>query len=109
VNALGMGEVCYLFNARTIVAPVLGWRGFFGSRPVLISIAVVIALQLLFTYATPLQRLFDTGPLSLSDWGLMIGLGAGVFVVVEVEKVIARSFTRTGKRMGARRLRRAEG
>ena len=41
VNTLVMFEVFYLFNTRYLRAPVLNRAGLFGSRPVLISVAVV--------------------------------------------------------------------
>ena len=57
-----MIEVAYLFNTRYLRDPVINRAGLLGSRPVLIAIAVVLGLQLLFTYAPPLQVLFDTRP-----------------------------------------------
>ena len=61
-----MIEVAYLFNARYLRDPVINRAGLLGSRPVLIAIAVVLGLQLLFTYAPPLQVLFNTRPVPIS-------------------------------------------
>jgi magnesium-transporting ATPase (P-type) len=90
VNTIVMFEVFYLFNTRFILAPVLSLKGLFGSRPVLLAIALVIAFQLLFTYAPPMQRLFGTESIGLSDWALILLVSVNVFWVVEVDKWIAR-------------------
>jgi magnesium-transporting ATPase (P-type) len=61
-----------------------------GSRAVLIAIAIVLVLQLLFTYAPPLQALFGSAPLGWQSW-LRIALGAlAAFVLVELEKAWQR-------------------
>ncbi len=61
VNAIVVFEVFYLLNCRVIVAPSATRNGVLGSSAVLISIALVVALQLLYTYAPPLQALFEFG------------------------------------------------
>ncbi len=88
VNALVMGMIGYLWNARLLHASALTRRGLLGSKPVLISVALVILFQLLFTYAPPLQALFDTAGLGLDAWIRIAGLGLFVFVAVEIEKAL---------------------
>jgi len=46
INALVMGEIFYLFNCRRLIAPVVGWSGFFGNRAVLIAIGAMRRRQL---------------------------------------------------------------
>ena len=60
----------------------------------LIALAVVVAAQLAFTYLPFLQRVFDTRPLSLAQGAAIIGLGAGLFLILEVEKSIVRRLQR---------------
>jgi len=48
-------------------------------------------LQLLFTYAPPLQRLFDTEAIPLRVWPWLFAGGLLFFLVVEVEKLTIRS------------------
>jgi magnesium-transporting ATPase (P-type) len=94
VNVLVIVEVAYLLNTRHLRDPVINRAGLLGSRPVLISIAIVIALQLLFTYAPPMQVLFDTRPAPVSSWGLILLVATAALILVEVEKWIGRSRSR---------------
>jgi hypothetical protein len=50
VNTLVACEVAYLFNARSFPVVAL-LKGLFGSRAVLISVAIVVVLQAMFTRA----------------------------------------------------------
>ncbi len=97
VNAIVAFEAFYLLNSRFIRRPVLSAHGLFGSRPVLIAIAAVIVMQLAFTYLPPFQALFGTRPLTLSDWGLVLGAAAGLFLIVETEKVVSRGLKRPSR------------
>jgi hypothetical protein len=47
-------------------------------------------LQLLFTYAPPLQALFDTEAIPLWVWPLLVLGGLLCFLVVEAEKLVIR-------------------
>ena len=88
VNALVVGEIVFLLNARTMLAPVLTVPGLFGSRPVWVSIAIITVLQLAFTYAPPMQALFGTSALGWEAWAAMAGAGAVIFLTIEVEKFL---------------------
>ena len=50
-----------------------------------------MVLQLLFTYAPPLQRLFDNEAIPLWVWPWLIMAGLAFFLVVEAEKLFIRS------------------
>jgi hypothetical protein len=50
----------------------------------------VIGFQLLFTYARPLQRLFETRPLDAETWLRIVLVGSSVLFVVELEKLVIR-------------------
>ena len=90
VNLLLMGEVFYLFNCRRLTAPVLSLDGLTGNRWVLIAIAVLLALQGLFTYAPVMQTLFHTAGLDAATWGRIVLFGVALFLVIELEKRIVR-------------------
>ncbi|NUJ81181.1 HAD-IC family P-type ATPase [Methylocystis sp. FS] len=94
VNTLVACEVAYLFNARFLSESSLSWKGLFGSRAVLISVAIVVALQALFTYAPFMQALFNTTPLDLEIWWHIAGASVVLFLLVEVEKAIFHSRTK---------------
>ena len=90
VNLLMFGELFYLFNCRRMTRPVLSVEGMLGSRPVLIAVALFVALQLLFTYWPPMETLFQTAALDLAAWGRILLFGLGLMLVVEAEKVLLR-------------------
>ena len=90
INTLVMGQVFYLFNSRYILEPVFNREGLFGSRPVLIAVAMMVLLQGLFTYAPPLQYLFGTTAIGWDEWVWIFGFGVALFVVVEAEKAVFR-------------------
>ena len=88
VNAIVMGEIAYLFNCRYLLLPVRGWQDFTGNRYVLLSIAVLVVIQLAFTYVPFMQKLFGVVALDATAWVWITGFGALLFVAVEVEKVV---------------------
>jgi magnesium-transporting ATPase (P-type) len=93
VNALVMGEIFYLFNCRFLLAPSHGLHSFTESRPVLISIATVVALQALFTYAPLFQQLFGTAAIDAVAWWRILLFGLVLFVAVEIEKAVLRRWS----------------
>ena len=57
---------------------------------VLLGVAGVTLAQLLFTYAAPMQALFDSRPVDLAAGLLAIGLGVALLLLLEVEKLLIR-------------------
>jgi len=47
-------------------------------------------LQLAFTYAPPMQQLFQTRALDALSWLVILGLGALMFLAVEAGKAVLR-------------------
>ncbi|MBP2311612.1 cation-transporting P-type ATPase [Azospirillum soli] len=95
VNTLVMGEIFFLLNARAVTGSVLNRQGLFGSRPVWISIGLMLVFQLAFTYAPPMQRLFGTAAVGWMEWAWMTAAGLAIFLAVEAEKAVTRRFLRT--------------
>ncbi|MGA1806394.1 HAD-IC family P-type ATPase [Sphingobium sp. WW5] len=89
VNMLIVGEIFYLFNVRFLHMRSLTLRGAMGTPVVLAAIVAVVIAQLLFTYAPFMHDIFDSRPLSLTDGLMIIGLGAAMFAVLELEKLAA--------------------
>ncbi|MGJ0532406.1 MAG: efflux RND transporter periplasmic adaptor subunit, partial [Methylocystis sp.] len=56
----------------------------------LISVAIVVVLQAIFTYAPFMQALFNTPPLDPEMWWHIAGASVVLFLLVEVEKAIFR-------------------
>ncbi|KEZ18383.1 HAD ATPase, P-type, family IC [Sphingobium yanoikuyae] len=89
VNMLIVGEIFYLFNVRFLHMRSLTLRGAMGTPIVLAAIVAVVIAQLLFTYAPFMHDIFDSRPLSLTDGLMIIGLGAAMFALLELEKLAA--------------------
>lgn len=92
VNALVVMEVFYLFSVRYLRAPSFTLERMFNSRAVLIAVATVVVLQLLFTYAPFMGRFFGTRPVDLVHGLEILGLGVVLFVILELEKRVLRTY-----------------
>ena len=90
VNALVMGEMAYLFNCRYLLAPLRSWRDFSGNPYVLLTIALLVVIQLAFTYLPFMQQLFGVVALDLAAWVRILLFGILLFVAVEAEKALFR-------------------
>lgn len=91
VNALVASQLFYLFNTRYIKESSLRLETLTGNRAALVAVVVLLGLQALFTYAPFMQLWFGTEGLLPVDWLWVLGVGAAVFVVVEIEKAIMRA------------------
>ncbi|MEJ1489238.1 MAG: cation-transporting P-type ATPase [Candidatus Sedimenticola sp. (ex Thyasira tokunagai)] len=98
VNTLVMFEIFYLFNSRSITAPVLNRTGLFGNRYALIAIGLLILFQLGFTYLPPFQKLFGTAAITFSTWLVIIATASSVLFLVEAEKWVFRTRSENRKR-----------
>lgn len=92
VNMIVVAEIFYLFNVRYLHVRSLSWRGALGTPAVLAAIAGVVAGQLAFTYAPFMQAIFDSRPLALGDGATILVIGAGLMLLLEVEKLAMRRF-----------------
>ena len=90
VNALVLGQMFYLLNSRYKLDSSLSLKAHLGNKYLLIGIGVVVVLQLLFTYAPPLQTLFETAAIPLWVWPWLFLGGLVFFLVVEAENLIIR-------------------
>ena len=91
VNAITIGQVFYLLNSRYLLDSSLSLRAHLGNKYLPLGVGAVIILQLLFTYAPPLQRLFDNEAVPLWVWPWLFAGGLTFFFIVEIEKLIIRS------------------
>jgi hypothetical protein len=82
-------EACYLVNARWLHRTP-GVFQMVALPPVMLaSIGLVLGLQALFTYAPFMQQIFQTRPLDAGQLFAIFAAGAGLIVLLEVEKRIA--------------------
>ena len=92
VNMIVVGEMAYLFNSRYVYASVLSRKGLFGNRYVLIAIAVLLPMQLLFSYAVFMQGWFGTAGIDATAWSRIVACAAVLFGTVELEKAVMRVY-----------------
>jgi magnesium-transporting ATPase (P-type) len=92
VNALVIGQVFYLLNSRYKLESSLSWKAHLGNPYLPLGIGAVAILQLLFTYAPPLQDLFGTEAVPLRVWPALLLGGLVFFLGVEAEKLVLRAW-----------------
>ena len=85
-----MGEIFYLFNCRYLLALVRNWQDFSGNRYVLLSIAVLVVIQLVFTYLPFMQQMFGVVALDAAAWAFIAAFGVLLFFAIELEKLAIR-------------------
>ncbi|SIT41533.1 putative cation-transporting ATPase F [Paraburkholderia ribeironis] len=90
VNTLTIGQIFYLLNTRYLVDSSLSITAHLGNRYLPMGIVAVVVLQLLFTYALPLQDLFGTMAIPQQIWPWLFLGGLVFFLVVEAEKWVIR-------------------
>ncbi len=91
VNTLVVMEIFYLFNVRYLHRSSFSLVGAMGTPAVLAAIAVVVAAQLLFTFAPFMQDLFGSAPLAVPDGLVILAIGVATMVILELEKTLVRT------------------
>jgi Ca2+-transporting ATPase len=66
--------------------------GLFSNKWLIAATLFVLSLQLLIVYVPFMHYIFKTVPLSLTDWGMIIGLSAPIIFIEEVRKQLSRWF-----------------
>lgn len=89
VNVFMSVQIFYLFACRSLRRSLFTYDPF-GNRIIVIGVAVVAVLQVLFTYASFMQTAFDTVAISGNVWLVILGIGAGAMVVMDLLGVVLR-------------------
>jgi cation-transporting P-type ATPase F len=87
VNAVIAIQIGYLFNCRSLNNSVFR-IGFFSNPSLLWGIAIMIALTLAFTYVPIMQTIFQSAPLDVGQWGIIVLMALAVSLIIGVEKAI---------------------
>ncbi len=90
VNVFVCGELFYLFNCRSLTRSMFS-LGLFSNRWLIGGVVIMIALQLMFTYAPFMNRIFYSAPLDLSSWIPILATGVIVYTVVGIEKWLQKA------------------
>ncbi|WP_309135109.1 HAD-IC family P-type ATPase [Cellulomonas sp.] len=94
VTVLVLGQVAFLLSCRFLGRSSLTPRVLVGNRVVWLAVGVLLALQLVFTYAPFMHGWFESAPIGVRDWGLAAGAAVVVLLLVEAVKALTR---RTGR------------
>eukprot|EP00981_Chlorochromonas_danica_P012726 scaffold5350_cov178-Ochromonas_danica.AAC.4 len=89
-NTLCMGQATYLFNCRNLRRHSSPKALLSGNRIIFLGIGVVGAFQAIFTYASPFQFVFHSAALDGQSWGWIFLWAVLIFIVVELEKSVAK-------------------
>ncbi len=92
MNTLVVMEIFHLLYIRNMHSPTLSWQQLRGTRVLWIAIALVILGQFVITYLPPLQQVFGTESIDPTDVFLILCVGMGLFVVIELEKRLRLHF-----------------
>ncbi len=91
INTVVAIQTFYLFNTRSLSQSVFT-IGLLTNRWAIAGVLVMALLQILFTYASFMNGLFQTAPIPLQSWGMIAGVALSVFLLIELEKWIVRQF-----------------
>ena len=84
-----MFQFFHVFNSRSLRRSA--FRVPLTANPFLaISMAVAVLAHLAALHLPFMQGVFDTVPLDLRQWGVVIGVGSLILVAVEIEKLFLR-------------------
>ena len=93
VNVFVFGEMFYLFNCRSLTLTAFE-LGFFTNRWLIGGVVTMIALQLAYTYTPFMNTAFQSAPMDLIDWLLVLSAAGAIFLVVGIEKWVRRARAR---------------
>jgi Ca2+-transporting ATPase len=89
VNVVVMVELLYLFNCRSLSKPVFR-LGLFSNPWAIAGASGMVLLQLAFTYAPLMNRLFSSSPIRPAAWGWIAIVSIFSYITIEFEKWLAR-------------------
>jgi len=83
----GTSSLFYVFSCRSLDKPI--WRGdFFSNQALIWAVGGGFVMLLLAIYVRPMQMIFETVSLSLSDWLWVMVAGVFLIFIIETVKVI---------------------
>jgi Ca2+-transporting ATPase len=93
-NVFVFSEMFYLFNCRSLEYSMFH-IGIFSNLWLIFGAVCMTLLQLLFTYWSPMQKLFGTASFSPDQWWLILGVAMTIYLTVGFEKFVRRCFFKT--------------
>jgi Ca2+-transporting ATPase len=93
VNVVIFVEILYLFNARSLTRSPFQ-MGFFSNPWAIGGAILMVLIQMLFTYAPFMNRLFGSEPMKPSLWLDVLAVSLAAFAIIEIEKWARRKIRR---------------
>lgn len=94
INTLVIAQAFYLFNSRYLYASSLNLKLLFVNRVAWLAVGVLALLQGAFIYLPVMNSWFGTVPLQAQHWIVPAGIGLGIFLLMELEKVVVNRLIR---------------
>ncbi len=92
VNVFVIVEMFYLYKCRSLTQSVLK-IGLFSNPWAIGGTALMMALQLAYTYLPMMNRFFQSAPIDLYAWLRIFAVGIAAYIIVGIEKWIRRGKT----------------
>ncbi len=89
VNTFVIMELYYLFNCRSLSKSIFQ-LGIFTNMWVFGGVAVMLLMQIVYTYLPLMNRLFHSAAIGADSWARIVLAGLAAFVIVEAEKRLRR-------------------
>ncbi|MEA2115814.1 MAG: cation-transporting P-type ATPase [Thermodesulfobacteriota bacterium] len=89
VNTFVIMELYYLFNCRSLSKSIFQ-LGIFTNMWVFGGVAVMLLIQIVYTYLPIMNRLFHSAAIGADSWTRIMLAGLVAFVIVEAEKKLRR-------------------
>ena len=89
-GAIVLVQIGNVFASRTDRMSVLK-KGFFTNRLIIIGIVVELVLLALLLYVPLFNKVFNTAPIGLLEWGFLIIWAPLILILDEIRKMILRS------------------
>jgi len=91
VNVFVFGEMFYLFNCRSLTQSMFA-LGVFSNPWLIAGVLTMTVLQLAFTYLPFMNLAFQSAPIGMQQWLLILGASGAIWSVVGLEKWLRRRF-----------------
>ncbi|MFC3932425.1 cation-translocating P-type ATPase [Streptococcus dentapri] len=90
LGAIIFSQIAQVMNCRTKTQSIFK-RGFFTNRTINLGIGIEVVLFALLSYLPFLNGLFNTAPINLVEWGILLLCPIIIFLIEEVRKAWLRS------------------
>lgn len=88
INTIVMIEIFYLLNCRTLNKSIFR-KGFFSNKLIFLGILIMLFLQVSLTYVPQMNMVFQTEPIELDYWLIILGIAIIVFLLIEFTKFVS--------------------